>query len=163
MSVTSVDTDYDRLTITMVADFDAPVERVWELWADPRKAERWWGPPGYPATFVKHEMTAGAETTYFMTDAEGERYGGMWRITAVDPPASLEFDALFADPDGKQLADMPVSKVTVRFMETDRGTRMEIVKRFESREGLDLWLSTGSREGQTAALAQMDALLTWGG
>ena len=54
MSVTSVDTDYDNLTTTLVADFDAPIDEVWQLWADPRKLERWWGPPTYPATFEKH-------------------------------------------------------------------------------------------------------------
>ena len=37
MSVTSVDKNLDSLTITLVADFDAPIERVWQLWADPRK------------------------------------------------------------------------------------------------------------------------------
>jgi uncharacterized protein YndB with AHSA1/START domain len=49
MSVTRVDKDLDTLTLTLIADFDAPIERVWQLWADPRKLERWWGaadPPG---------------------------------------------------------------------------------------------------------------------
>ena len=36
MSVTSVEKDVDNLTMTLVADFDAPIERVWQLWADPR-------------------------------------------------------------------------------------------------------------------------------
>ena len=38
MTVTSVDKDFDDLTLTLVADFDAPIERVWQLWADPRQA-----------------------------------------------------------------------------------------------------------------------------
>jgi uncharacterized protein YndB with AHSA1/START domain len=50
MSVTSIEKDYDRLTLTLVADFDAPIERVWQLWADPRQLERWWGPPSHRAT-----------------------------------------------------------------------------------------------------------------
>jgi len=41
MSITSVDTDYDSLSITLIADFDAPIDQVWELWSDPRKLERW--------------------------------------------------------------------------------------------------------------------------
>ena len=64
MSVTSVDTDYDGLSVTVVSDFDAPVERVWELWSDPRKLERWWGPPTLPATFEKHDLTPGGEVAY---------------------------------------------------------------------------------------------------
>ena len=51
MTVISVDTDNDTLTVTVVSDFDASVARVWELWTDPRRIERWWGPPAYPATF----------------------------------------------------------------------------------------------------------------
>ena len=43
MSVTSVDKDFDSLTLTLVADFDAPTGRVWQLWAGPRLLERWWG------------------------------------------------------------------------------------------------------------------------
>jgi uncharacterized protein YndB with AHSA1/START domain len=43
MSIVSVEKDYDRLRLILVAEFDAPVERVWQLWADPRQLERWWG------------------------------------------------------------------------------------------------------------------------
>ena len=43
MSVVSVEKDFDSLSLTLVADFDAPIERVWQLWADPRQLERWWG------------------------------------------------------------------------------------------------------------------------
>src|SRR5205823_731247 len=75
MTVTSVDTDYDSLTITLIADFDAPIERVWDLWSDPRKLERWWGPPTHPATFEKHDLTPGGEATYFMTGPDGAMWG----------------------------------------------------------------------------------------
>lgn len=34
MSVTSIDKDLDGLTMTLVADFEAPAERVWELFAE---------------------------------------------------------------------------------------------------------------------------------
>ena len=34
MTVTCVERDDDDLTITLIADFDAPVDQVWELWSD---------------------------------------------------------------------------------------------------------------------------------
>lgn len=61
MSVTSVAKDLDNLTLTLVADFDAPAERVWQLWDDPRKLERWWGPPTHPATVERHDLAPAAE------------------------------------------------------------------------------------------------------
>ena len=48
MTVTAVHKDPDALTMTLTAEFDASPERVWELWADPRQLERWWGPPPTP-------------------------------------------------------------------------------------------------------------------
>ena len=158
MTVTSVDTDYDSLTITLIAEFDAPIEQVWDLWSDPRKLERWWGPPNYPATFEKHDLRPGGKATYRMTGPEGTMRG-RWRVTAVDPPTSLEFTDAFAGPDGPPARDMPVFTVRVRLAERDRGTRMQMHLAFESREDMQKLLSTGIVEGLREAVGQIDALL----
>jgi uncharacterized protein YndB with AHSA1/START domain len=159
VTVTSVDTDYDNLTVTLIADFDAPIDQVWELWSDPRKLERWWGPPTYPANFQKHDLSPGGEVTYQMTGPEGDKHHGLWQVTAVSPPTSLEFTDAFADERGTPLADMPVSTVTVRLTSRDGGTRMEMRSKFDSREDLEKWLSTGTLEGQKQAVSQMHVLL----
>ena len=159
MSVTSVDTDYGNLTVTLIADFDAPIDRVWELWSDPSKLERWWGPPGYPATFEKHDLSPGGEVTYLMTGPEGDAHHGVWRVIAVGSPTSLEFTDSFADEDGTPIEDMPVNTVSVRLTERDGGTRMEMRSKFDSREDLEKWVSTGTLEGQQQAVSQMDVLL----
>ncbi len=158
MSVSSLDPDYENLTITLIADFDAPMEQVWELWSDPRKLERWWGPPTYPATVEKHDLTPGGEVTFFMTGPEGDTWG-MWRVTTVDPPALLEFTDAFAATDGTPIADMPVSTIRVRLVDREGGTRMEMRAKFESREDMDKWVGTGSVEGLQDAVSQIDALL----
>jgi uncharacterized protein YndB with AHSA1/START domain len=159
MTVTNVEKDFDALTLTLVAEFDAPVERVWQLFADPRQLERWWGPPSWPATVEQHDLTPGEEVTYYMTGPEGEKHRGWWRIKSVNPPKSLEFTDGFADQDGKPIADMPISTMHMQLTEHDGGTRMELRSTFESREDLEKWLSTGTLEGQQQAIAQMDVLL----
>jgi uncharacterized protein YndB with AHSA1/START domain len=159
MSITSVEKDYDNLTIILIADFDAPIERVWELWSDPRKLERWWGPPSYPATFEKHDLTPGGEVTSFMTGPEGDTTWGMWRVTAVDPPTSLEFTDACADTDGTPIADLPVSRVRVQLIGRDGGTRMEMNLTFESREDMERVVNMGTVDGLQQAVSQMDALL----
>src|SRR4029450_9535154 len=126
MSVTSVDKDYGNLTITLIADFDAPTDQVWELWSDPRRLERWLGPPTHPATVERHDLPPGGEVTFFMTGPEGDRSWGTWRITAVDPPTSLEFTDAFAAADGTPIGNMPVSTVRVQLTARDGGTRMEL-------------------------------------
>jgi uncharacterized protein YndB with AHSA1/START domain len=157
VTVTSVETDYDKLTITLIADFDAPIGRVWELWSDPRKLERWWGPPTHPATFEKHDLTPGGEATYLMTGPEGNMRG-TWHVTAIDPPTSLELTDAFVDQDGKRIAHTPVM-IRVRLTEHDGGTRMQMHLMFESREDMEKLMSTGIVEGLRQAVGQMDALL----
>ncbi len=39
MTVTSVEKDPQTLTMTITAHFSAPVDRVWQVWADPRTLE----------------------------------------------------------------------------------------------------------------------------
>ncbi|MBR7503008.1 SRPBCC domain-containing protein, partial [Mycobacterium tuberculosis] len=90
MPVTETSHDEDTKTLTMVARFAAPPERVWDVYADPRQLERVWGPPTYPATVVDHALEPGGRVTYFMTSPEGERYYGLWEVTAVDAPHSFE-------------------------------------------------------------------------
>jgi uncharacterized protein YndB with AHSA1/START domain len=159
MSVTSVDTDYENLTITLIADFDAAIDQVWKLWSDPRRLERWLGPPTHPASVEKHDLTPGGEVTFFMTGPHGDRSWGTWRVTAVDPPTSLEFTDAFADADGTPIADMPVSTVTVQLTERGAGTRMQVHSAFESRDDMDKWVSMGTLEGLQQAVGQMDVLL----
>lgn len=159
MSVTSIDTDIDTLTLTLIADFDAPPERVWQLWADPRQLERWWGPPTYPATVKEHDLSPGGEVTYFMTSPEGDRYHGWWRITSVDPPKSLEFIDGFADQEGKPSADLPTNSAQVRLAEHDGGTRMEMISTFDSKEEMEQVMNMGMVEGLGEAVGQIDALL----
>jgi uncharacterized protein YndB with AHSA1/START domain len=162
LSVTSVDKDYDNLTVTLVAEFDASIDRVWELWSDPRKLERWWGPPGYRAIVETHDLTPGGQVKYLMTGAEGDPHHGVWRVTAVDPPTSLEFTDAFAGTDGTPIADMPVSTIRVRLVDREGGTRMEMRATFETREDMDKWVATGSVEGLQGAVGQIDALLVRG-
>jgi uncharacterized protein YndB with AHSA1/START domain len=159
MSVTTVDTDYDNLTTTLVADFDAPIDEVWQLWADPRKLERWWGPPTYPATFEKHDLSPGGEVTYFMTGPEGDQPRGWWRVTSADPPMSLQFTDGFANDDGTPNEEMPVIEVQVLLSERENGTRMEIRSTYGSREEMDRLVEMGMLEGLQASVGQMDALL----
>ena len=159
MSVTSVEKNLDSLTITLVADFDAPIERVWQLWADPRKLERWWGPPSYPATVEKYDLTPGGDVTYVMTGPDGDQPRGWWRVTSVNPPKSLEFTDGFANEDGTPNADMPITRVHMQLTEHGGGTRMELRSVFESREQMEQLVSMGVVEGLQQAVGQMDALL----
>lgn len=159
MTVTNVDKDFDALALTLVAEFDSPVDRVWQLFADPRQLERWWGPPEWPATVEEHDLTPGGQVTYYMTGPEGQKSRGWWRITSVDPPRALEFTDGFAGADGTPNTDSKVTTVQIRLTERDAGTRMQLRSVFSSREHMDWIVEMGAVEIYQQSVGQMDAIL----
>ena len=48
MPITAIKKNLDDLTMTIVADFSAPVERLWDAYADPRQISKFWVPPRGP-------------------------------------------------------------------------------------------------------------------
>lgn len=160
MPVISVDKDAEALEMTVVAEFDSPVERVWQLWEDPRQLERWWGPPSHPATVVDHDLSPGGWVRYFMTSPEGDKYRGWWRVEVVDAPRLLEVEDGFADDSGEPNPEMPTTKMRVALAERDGGgTRVTILSTFPSAEALQQQLDMGMEEGMREAMAQMDDVL----
>ena len=159
MTVTDVRKDPDALTMTITVELDASAERAWQLWADPRQLERWWGPPTYPATFVDHDLAPGSRATYYMTSPEGEKYHGWWEVLAVDPPRRLEVKDGFADDTGKPNDDLPVGRMVVTLDERGATTVMEITSHFASAEAVEQVLSMGQEEGMVQALGQIEGIL----
>jgi uncharacterized protein YndB with AHSA1/START domain len=160
MTVLSVDRDPVALTLTIVSEFDAPAEGVWQVWADPRQLERWWGPPNYPATVVDHDLTKGGRVTYYMTGPDGEKNHGWFRIISVDPPRALEFEAGCADDSGRPSDELPTTSIEVRLIAAapDK-TKMTITQRFASTADMEKLIGIGQDEGMTLAVGQIDAIL----
>lgn len=159
MPVTAVSHDVDTRTLIITAEFAAPVQRIWQIYADPRQLERVWGPPTYPATVVEHDLTPGGQVKYFMTSPEGEKFAGYWKITAVDEPRSFSFEDGFADSDFNPNPDMPVSSNVYSFTEHDGGTSATYKATYQSAEGLQEVLDMGAVEGASAAINQIDELV----
>jgi uncharacterized protein YndB with AHSA1/START domain len=160
MTVNRVHKDPTSLTMTITVELDAPVERAWRLWADPRQLERWWGPPTYPATFVDHDLAPGGKVSYFMTGPEGNKSHGWWQVLRVEPPERLELKDGFANDDGTPNDAIPTTTMVVTLTGRDGGgTLMAIESRFPSVEAMEQYLSMGVEEGMKAALGQIPAIL----
>jgi uncharacterized protein YndB with AHSA1/START domain len=165
MTVISSTKDAATLTLTVVAEFGAPPSRVWDVWANPRKLERWWGPPTWPATFTRHEFTPGGECRYHMTGPEGEKSFGWWRIESLDEPRRIDFQNGLAGDDGEPVPgekSLPTHAVFEPLNPTSGGetrTRMTVVSAFPSVELMEKMIAMGMREGMSAAMSQIDSVL----
>ena len=159
MPITSVATDHDNLTLTIVADFAASKDRLWAAYADPRLIEQFWGPETYPATFHRHDMFPGGQSRYEMIGPEGDVSRGYWEFLSVDAPDSFEVLDGFSGADGEPDRDMPSMRMVFSFDETPDGSRLTTTTHFNSLDELEQLLGMGMLEGTKSAMSQIDGVL----
>ena len=159
MPVVEIHKDTKALTMKVVAQFAAPVARVWAAYADARQLERFWGPPQWPATFTRHDFKVGGRSEYYMTGPNGEKSSGYWEFLTIDEPRAFSVKDGFLGPDGKPAQGMPSMTMRFTFEPHDGGTRMVTLTTFPSLEALEQLLNMGMEEGMKAAMAQIDAVL----
>ncbi len=159
MPVTSIEKDLDTLSLTIVADFAAPLARLWDAYVDPRTIERFWGPPTYPSTFLRHDAAIGGRSVYFMTGPEGDTHYGCWEWTHVAAPTSFDVTDWFADETGVPNTELPGTRMSFAFAETESGSRLTTTSTFGSLEQMQQLLDMGVLEGTKQGMAQIDAVL----
>lgn len=160
MPLTHVSNDPTAKTVTSIAEFDAPVERAWQLFADPRQLEQWWNPPGFPLTITDHDLSVGGMLRAFVTMPDGQKIHAYWRITAVDAPISMDWEDGFLDDDLDPNPDMPVSIMQLTLADrAGGGTIMTIVASFASVEAMQDYLGMPIEEHMKVTIGQADALL----
>jgi uncharacterized protein YndB with AHSA1/START domain len=107
-----------ELVLTRI--FDAPRERVFQVWTDPKHVALWWGPHGFTTTVQEMDVRPGGNWRYSMRGPDGNSYPFNGKYVEVVAPERLVFvgtihevaehkvwtEILFADQGGK-------TKVTV--------------------------------------------------
>lgn len=159
MPITSVKSDPQSLTLTVVGDYPVPVERLWEAYSDPRQLERFWGPESWPAKFTRHDFKVGGLAYYTMTGPEGAQSSGWWRFLTIDPLRLIEIEDGFAAADGMPDTTKPTVRMTFAFERTGIGSRFIGVTRFASIESMEQLVKMGMVEGMRSAMGQLDAVL----
>jgi uncharacterized protein YndB with AHSA1/START domain len=159
MPVTSITKDPLSLTMTVVADFPVPVQRLWDAYADPRQLEQFWGPPTYPSRFTRHDMHPGGRSDYVMTGPAGDVHAGYWEFLQVRPGESFEVLDGFANADGTTNDDLPTNRSVFVFSSTANGSRVTVTSHFGSLSDLEQLVQMGMEEGMRAAMGQIDEVL----
>jgi hypothetical protein len=158
MPVTDVQQDLDTLTLTITADFTAPVQRIWQIYADPRQLEKVGsadlpGDRGRPRPHprrpddLRHDRPGRRQARRILAD-HGRRRADEFLLRG-----RLRRPGLHPTPG------MPVSQNIYTFTEHDGDTRATYVSTYQSAEALQQVLDMGMVEGATLSINQIDDLI----
>lgn len=159
MPVTQITPDPETLTLNVHAEFDASVDRVWSVFTDPRQLERFWGPPGWPATFREFDFEPGGIAQYSLSGPDGSTHHARWEFLRIQKPDSFEVLDGFVDEKGDLVDDMAPMRMVFTFTGEGARTRFQAVTHFDSIESLEQQVAMGMAEGMRMALSQLDTVL----
>ena len=148
--------------ITLVRTFDAPREKVWAAWTDPKELAKWWSPQGVTNPTSEVDLRVGG--TLYVVMLAGKELGPMagqhWpmRGTFVEimPPERLVFENNALDEAGNVL----LGGMTTVVLDDEGGkTKMTLTTGAEgTAPGTDQMLA-GMQTGWEQSLDKLKTLL----
>jgi uncharacterized protein YndB with AHSA1/START domain len=140
--------------VEIVREFDAPVEAVYNAYADPELVKQWLGPNGYDMQIDTYDLESGGRYRYVHTNPAGDSFAFNGVFHRARPNEliiqTFEWEGM---PD-------QVSIETVRFEDLGGG-RSRIVGQsvFPSVEGRDGMIENGMETGVVEGYERLDAVL----
>lgn len=151
--------DLPNKKITVIRQFDAPVDQVWKAWTQSDLLEQWWAPKPYRAQTKRMDFKPGGQWLYAMVGPNDEKHWCKVEFTAINAQKSFEVLNMFCDENGNPNQEMPAMQWKNEFSATSDGTKVTITIEFDKREDLEKIIEMGFEEGFTAALGNLDEVL----
>jgi uncharacterized protein YndB with AHSA1/START domain len=139
-------------SLTLIAEFAFPPERVWALWSSPGNLARWWGPAGQEMRVEKFELEAGSSVQFHVVGPRGHRTNARFDIIDVDAPHRLRFDFV---ADGIESTNVDVH---IELIEAAR-SRMTITTTFRSGPAMQQAVDIGFDRGLASAVRRADTIV----
>ena len=136
--------------------FNAPRERVWKAWTDPRQLAQWWGPAGFTNPVCEADVRPGGAIRIDMRGPDGAVYPMTGVYREVVAPERLVFAASALDEKGRPLFEV---LNTVTFAKQGGKTLLTVRAQVVNKTaGADAYLE-GMEAGWSQSLVRLDALL----
>ena len=144
--------------------FDAPLERVWQLWTQAEHFQQWYGPKGFTVPVALMDLRVGGKRLICMEGQTPKGSMRMWttgEYTEIVPQQRLVYTESPSDEHGNALppeaVGMPegypaTTEITVQLEEINGRTRMVM-----THAGLPA--ASGATSGWTQAFDKLEAYL----
>jgi uncharacterized protein YndB with AHSA1/START domain len=143
--------------------FDAPVEKVWQVWTEPASIQKWWGPNHYSAPVIQNDLRVGATFLYSMKSTKDHTTWNTGRYTEIILHKKIVSKMSFSDETGTPIsaeqAGLPGrwrDEVTVIVTFTPQGQRTHVEVQ---EEGIPLLMSLFAKMGWEQQFVKLEKLL----
>jgi uncharacterized protein YndB with AHSA1/START domain len=133
--------------------FDAPRDRVFEVYTDPKLIPEWWGPRDWTTVVDRMDVRSGGDWRFVMRDSDGSESGFRGTYREVTPPERIVQTFEWEGMPGH------VSVETATFEDLGDSTRVTTVSIFHTTEERDGMLGSGMEGGLNETYARLDELL----
>lgn len=152
--------DKENKEIVIRREFDAPVHTVWRAWTESSILDQWWAPKPWKAQTKSMDFRIGGSWLYAMVGPDGKEQFGRADYHAIALAKNFSLTDAFTDEKGNIDTAMPQSTWNVTFKEKNDSTLVTVQITNEKAEDFDKLLKTGFQEGMTAALENLDDLIS---
>jgi len=152
--------DIPNKQLTIVKDFDAPVDLVWKAWTQSDILDQWWAPKPWKAETRTMDFRVGGQWLYCMAGPNGEKHWCRVDYKAIEPQVSISSDSAFADEEGRTNTNLPSWNWLQQFRQTSNGMTVTVVLTFASDADLEKIITMGFQQGFTMGLSNLAEYLS---
>ena len=95
------DSTMTKDAVVIERTFDAPVDLIWQMWAQPEHFQKWYGPQGFTVPVAEMDMRVGGKRLICMASPDGSMK--MWttgEYMEIVPNERLVYTESMADENG---------------------------------------------------------------
>jgi len=152
-------TDKENNTLTIVREFAANRQLVWDCHTKSELLDRWFAPKPFTTKTAVMNFSEGGHWHYAMIDPEGAEFWARLdylTIQAIDSYSALDG---FCDATGELNTNLPRSNWDVNFTDKGGNTIVQSIISYKSLADLETVINMGMQEGMTSTLECLDELL----
>ena len=150
--------------------FDAPIETVYEMWADPAHLAQWMPPTGATMRFIRAEPRVGGTSLYAMSFANGPTMHGRVKYLAFEKNSRIVYTQQFCDENEQVIRppffkDWPMAMLTTVELAAEGPDRTRVTVRWEPQDATEADIAEFVRQrgsmtgGWTGSFDKLEALL----
>lgn len=136
--------------------FDAPRERVFATFTDPKLIPEWWGPRGVTTVVDQMDVRPGGTWRFVVHNSDGSETAFRGTYREITPPDRIVQTFEWEGMPGH------VSVETAEFEDLDGRTKVTTTSIFHTLQERDGMLSSGMERGMNETYARLDELLARG-